>query len=260
MKFLIIGDIVAGPGRKAIRMLLPQLKKELGPDLVVANVENLAHGKGVTKSTLDEMHQCGVDFFTGGDHIFWQRDILDEMSRLPLVRPANYPNGTPGEGYKVLDIGKNGKVLIINLMGRTSFGGIATYLNCPFITADNILNEVSQQEDISNILIDFHAEATSEKYAFSFYMDGRADVIYGTHTHVPTCDHRRLPGGTYYVSDVGMTGNVDSVLGVKTEIVQKMFLTAQNQKFEWEEKGQIAFRSIFIDTDSGTIERHDSYL
>ncbi len=260
MKFLIIGDIVAQPGRKAISETLPQLRQELNPDLVIANVENLAHGRGITKVTLDEMHLHGVEFFTGGDHIFWQRELLNEFSDLPLVRPANYPEGTPGNGYKILDIGKNGKVLIINLMGRTSFGGTATYLNCPFRTADLILEEVSSHNDISHTIIDFHAEATSEKYAFAFYMDGRANIVYGTHTHVPTCDQRVLPRGTYYVSDIGMTGNIDTVLGVRTEIVQQVFLTAQNQKFEWEEQGQKAFRSIFVDTEQKTIERVDRYL
>lgn len=254
MKILFIGDIVAEPGRNAVKRVLPELCATYSPDVVIANAENLAHGRGVNKSSLNEMLDAGVNYFTGGDHIFWQKDSLDEISSYPIVVPANYPENVAGAKSRLIETSA-GKLLLINLLGRTSFGGPYSYLEDPFRTADKIISEYSNQN--THTLIDFHAEATSEKYAFSFYVDGRVDAVVGTHTHVPTCDHRILPKGTAYITDVGMSGNIDSVLGVKTEIVQKLFLTAQNQRFEWETTGKVAFRSVIIDTDSKTIERLD---
>jgi 2',3'-cyclic-nucleotide 2'-phosphodiesterase len=257
MRILFIGEIVAKPGRKAVKEVLPKITKEIKPDLVIANVENLAHGRGITESTLEEIKASGVDFFTGGDHIFWNKGTENIIDNLPLIRPANYPEGIPGKGHEIIDTGKNGNVLIINLMGRTSFTN--SLLDDPFRKVDSILEE-HKNKDISATIVDFHAEATSEKYALGFYLDGRVDAVVGSHTHVPTCDNRVLPNGTLYVTDVGMTGNIDSVLGVKKEIVQKLYLTGLNQKFEWETYGKIAFRSVIIDTLKKTIERSDVYL
>lgn len=256
MKILLIGDIVASPGREAIQEVLPGIKAKIMPDLTIANAENLAHGRGVTAKTISQMQDSGVDYFTSGDHIFWQKSTDDEIDTLPLIRPANYPAGVAGIGHKLLDIGKHGNVLIINLMGRTF---LSNSIDDPFRKADEILEEY-ENKDVALTIVDFHAEATSEKYALGFYLDGRVDIFVGTHTHVPTCDHRILPKGTYYVTDLGMTGNVDSVLGVKTEIIQKLFLTGINQRFEWESAGKRAFRSVIIDTDKKTIDRIDKYL
>lgn len=258
MKILFIGDIVSDPGRLAVKTALPEIKNTLNPDIVIANAENLTQGRGVTKSNLDEMLDAGVDYFTGGDHIFWQRNSMEDMPTFPVVIPANYPEPTPGNKFKIFET-PVGKILIMNLMGRTSFGGPYSYLEDPFRTADKILKEHAHIPNLVKI-IDFHGDATSEKYAFGFYVDGRVDAVVGTHTHVPTCDNRILPSGTAFVTDVGMAGNIDSVLGVKTEIIQKLFLTAQNQRFEWENTGKIAFRSVIIDTDRKTIERVDKYL
>lgn len=256
MKIIFVGEIVAKPGREVVKEVLPSLIGKEKPDLVIANVENLAHGRGATANTLNEMQKAGVDFFTSGDHIFWQKEMESEIENFPLIRPANYPDVVPGVGYKLLDSGKKGKVLIINLMGRTFFNSL---INDPFTKADEIL-DMHKDENIAATIVDFHAEATSEKYALSLYLDGRVDVFVGTHTHVPTCDNRELPMGTLFVSDLGMVGIVDSVLGVKTEIVQKLFLTAQNQKFEWETTGKSAFRSVIIDTSKKKIIRNDEYL
>lgn len=259
MKIIYIGDIVAEPGRKAVKEFLPQLIKDVSPDLVLANAENLAQGRGITPDTIKEMQDAGVNYFTSGDHVFWQKNTNDIIDNLPVLRPANYPGNTAGSGYTLVDLGRLGNVLLINVMGRTSFGGPYSYLEDPFRTVDKILED-TKSDNIVLRIIDFHAEATSEKYAFAFYFDGRVDIIVGTHTHVPTCDHRILPKGTAYVTDIGMTGNVDSVLGVKTEIIQKLMLTAQNQRFEWETTGKMALRSVIIDTSENTIERYDKYL
>ena len=259
MKLVFIGDIVAKPGRMAVIEVLPQIISEEKPDLILANAENLAHGRGITPDSLREMQDAGINYFTSGDHVFWQRDTDDLLDTLPILRPANYPGDTPGKGYTLIDTGSKGKILLINVMGRTSFGGIYSYLEDPFRTCDTILAETSDENIVLRV-IDFHAEATSEKYAFAFYFDGRVDAVVGTHTHVPTCDHRILPRGTAFVADIGMTGNVDSVLGVKTEIIQQLFLTARNQRFEWETTGKKALRSVIIDTQENTIKRFDRYL
>lgn len=259
MKVVFIGDIVAKPGRDAVLNFLPSLIKEHNPDLVLANAENLAHGKGITPDTIAEMLNAGVNYFTGGDHIFWQRGTEDYIDDLPVIRPANYPGEAYGKGYTLIDLGSLGKVLLMNVMGRTSFGGIYSYLNDPFHTIDSILEENSQENIILSI-VDFHAEATSEKAALGFYLDGRVDIVVGTHTHVPTCDQRFLPKGTAFVTDLGMTGTIDSILGVKTDIVLRQFQTAQFQRFEWETTGKKAFRSVIIDTSLNTIERYDRYL
>jgi 2',3'-cyclic-nucleotide 2'-phosphodiesterase len=256
MKILFIGDIVASPGRDAVKKILPELKKEQNIDFVIANAENLAHGRGATTETIREMQDAGVNYFTGGDHLFWHRGFEDEVDDLPIVRPANYPAGTPGKGYALLEPKEQQSILLINLMGRTSFGSTTSLLEDPFRKADEILEE---HRGISPLitLVDFHAEATSEKQALALYLDGRVTAVLGTHTHVPTCDDRLLPEGTMYVTDIGMTGNIDSVLGVKKEIIISLFLTAQNQKFEWENAGKTAFRSVILDTGNKTIVRFD---
>ena len=257
MKILFIGDIVAQPGREAVKEILPQVKKAHKIDFVIANAENLAHGRGATEETIHEMMSCGVNYFTGGDHLFWQRGFEEVIATLPVIRPANYPGDVPGKGYALIDV--NGKkLLIINLMGRTSFGSTNSYLDDPFTKADEILQNYADETVYS--IIDFHAEATSEKAALAFYLDGKVSAIVGTHTHIPTCDQMVLPNGTSFITDIGMTGNIDSVLGVKKEIIIKSFLTATNQKFEWESAGRKAFRSVILDTDSKEILRCDANI
>jgi metallophosphoesterase (TIGR00282 family) len=258
MKILFIGDIVAEPGRKAVKKILPDLKNELNIDLVLANAENIAGGRGITVDTVKELQDAGIDYFTSGDHVFWQKETEKFIDSVSVLRPANYPKGTPGKGFEIIDTGKNGRVLLINLMGRTSFGGIFSYLDDPFSKFDEILEE--NREGFSAIIVDFHGEATSEKQAFGFYADGKVTAVLGTHTHVPTCDHRVLPKGTMYVTDVGMTGVLDSVLGVKEELIIDLLRTARNQKFEWKNTGTKAFRSVLLDTVKKSIERIDKVL
>ncbi len=257
MKVLFIGDIVGSPGRDKVKSVLPGLIKEHSIDVVVGCADNLCHGRGASEKTIKEMMDVGVNFFTGGDHIFHNKDFESEIEDLPVIRAANYPAEAPGKGYELFDLGDKGYLLLINLLGRTSFSSKMAYLEDPFTTAEKILAKYSGEKNVFS-LIDFHAEATSEKNALAFYLDGKVDAIVGTHTHIPTCDFRTLLNGTMFVTDVGMTGNIDSVLGVKADIIINSFLTARAQKFDWEKTGATAFRSVLLDSVTKTITRLDS--
>lgn len=253
MRILFVGDIVARAGREVILSILPKLRKEKNIDFVIANADNMTHGRGSSEQHIRELLNCGVDIFTGGDHLFYHESLKDSIDSLPVVRPANYPDSVPGVGYKMMDLGEKGSVLVISLMGRTFLN---ERLNDPFTTVDKILEK--HEQGVVKI-VDFHAEATSEKYALGFYLDGRVNAVLGTHTHVPTCDNFVLPLGTMFVSDVGMTGIIDSVLGVKKDIIIEMYLSAMKQRFEWENTGRKAFRSVILDTDEKSIERFDLF-
>ncbi len=253
MKLLFIGDIVSKLGVDIVNQYLPILKKEYNFDLVVANAENSEGGRGVSFQTLSELQSAGCDFFTSGDHVFWQRNTEEVLDRFPIIRPANYPEETPGFGYKIVETSSEKRVLIVNLMGRTFLN---ERLNDPFRRIDEIL-ELTSSQKIDLKIVDFHAEATSEKLALGFYLDGRVDIVVGTHTHIPTSDTRILPRGTFYVSDLGMCGSIDSVLGVESKIIIDLFLTARNQKFKWEESGRSAFRSVYVNTVTKEIRRLD---
>ncbi len=259
MKILYVGEIVAKPGREIVQKFLPEIIKEHKPDMVFANCENLSGGRGITEEKIEQMRMAGIDYFTSGEHIFQEKGTEDFINNLPVLRPANYPEGTIGEGYKIIDSGKNGKVLLINLMGLTSFGGKNAFLDNPFSKIDEILKK-TKDEKVDAKIVDFHAEATSEKYSMGFYLDGRVDAVIGTHTHVPTCDNMVLPKGTLYLTDVGMCGAVDSSLGVKVDITIIMFLNAMSQRFEWENAGRKAFRSVLLDLQSRTIVRIDKII
>jgi len=259
MKILYVGEIVAKPGREIVQKFLPEIIKEYKPDMVFANCENLSGGRGITEEKIEQMRMAGIDYFTSGEHIFQEKRTEDFINNVPVLRPANYPEGTVGEGYKIIDSGKKGKVLLINLMGLTSFGGKNAFLDNPFSKIDEIL-EKTKDEKVDAKIVDFHAEATSEKYSMGFYLDGRVDAVIGTHTHVPTCDNMVLPKGTLYLTDVGMCGAIDSSLGVKVDITIKMFLTAMSQRFEWENAGRKAFRSVLLDLQSKKIVRIDKII
>lgn len=254
MKILFIGDIVARPGRKTVKEVLPKIIKKHKPDLVIANAENIAHGKGATVKTIRELQDYGVDFFTGGDHLFWHEGFEDEVDDLPIVRPANYIHEMVGKGHDVVKTDA-GEVLVINLMGQTF---IKEPLSNPYIKVDEILS--SYDKEFEAIVVDFHAEATSDKYAMGFFLDGRVSAVVGTHTHVPTCDERVLPNGTAFISDIGMTGIIDSVLGVKKEIIIDRMAYGRRQRFEWETEGRKEFRSVLIDTNKKNIKRVDKRL
>lgn len=248
MKFLFIGDIVGRPGRKAVQNILPELKKKKNYDLVIANAENLTHGKGASEKDIHVMQEAGIDFFTSGNHIWRHKSLLARMNDadFPVIRPANYPKTNPGRGYKILEI-QGKRVLIINMMGRV-FMGIHT--DCPFATADHILDEI-KNEPLDAIIIDFHAEVTSEKIAFGLYLDGRVSMILGTHTHVPTADHHILEKGTGYITDVGMVGKKDSVIGVDKGPIIRHFLTQLPVVHEISE-GSAIFNAVEFEIDPQT--------
>jgi len=249
LKILMFGDISGRVGRKAIAKILPSLKKKFDPDLVIANVENIAHGLGVTAKTLQEISEAGVDFFTSGDHIFDKREAVEILERKDtnLLRPANYPPGVPGVGAKLFEIGTK-QVLVINLMGRVF---LKNQYDCPFRKADEILEEY-KNENLAAIIVDFHAEATSEKNGLAQYLDGRASAVLGTHTHVGTDDWQILDGGTAFVTDIGMVGAKDSILGVQKEGIIKTFLTQISEVHEIPEEGVCIVNAIYLEIDPKT--------
>jgi len=215
MKILVIGDIVGRPGRQAVQAFVPDLRKEYGIDLVIANGENAAGGFGLTVDTTQELLDSGIDVITSGNHIWAQKEIIPYLDGdMPVLRPLNYPHGVPGRGWLVTR-----KVMVVNLMGRTFMNSY----DCPFRGMDALLAEIKPETKV--IIVDFHAEATSEKVALGRYLDGRVSAVLGTHTHVGTIDTRILPGGTAYVTDIGMTGPDDSVIGDDAEAVIQRFLT-----------------------------------
>jgi metallophosphoesterase (TIGR00282 family) len=251
MKILFIGDIFGNPGRDTIKKVLPKIKAEHKPDFVIANAENTTHGNGFSPETISELQKSGVNFFTLGDHAWGNHDGILKMDdpKFPVIRPANFPpKNVPGRGYAVVDGPMMTKILIINLMGRVF---MKRDFDCPFRALDQIL-EQTRHENLSAIIVDFHAEATSEKYALGFYADGRVSAVLGTHTHVATNDLRILDGGTAYISDVGMVGPYDSVIGVKKEIIIRSFLTQMPVKHEPETSGKMVFNSVLLEIDEKT--------
>ena len=249
-KLLFIGDIMGKIGRRATAQVLPDLKKKEKIDFVIANVENLAHGKGVTARTLQEIKDLGVDCFTSGNNVWRKREVFEimEQGEFPLLRPANYPDGVAGCGYHLFKISKK-SVFVINLQGRIF---MADPIANPFLVFDKII-KTAKNKKIDVILVDFHAEATSEKRAFGFYADGRASAVIGTHTHTQTADEQVLPQGTGYITDAGFTGGRDTVLGVKREIIIENFLTNLPVKHDYPETGPAVFNSVLLEFGSGNI-------
>ena len=249
MLILAIGDVIGNPGRRTIQELLPGLRQQYGLDLVMANAENAAGGLGVTSATAIEMLESGVDVLTSGNHIWAQKEIIPYLDgELPILRPLNYPPGLPGRGYLV-----NNQAMVVNLLGRTFIGNY----DCPFRAMDKLLAETKHKPPV--IIVDFHAEATSEKVALGRYLDGRVSAVLGTHTHVGTIDAQVLPQGTAYVTDIGMTGPIDSVIGDDADSVIHHFLTMLPHRLSVG-KGKTIFNALLIrvDEDSGkaiSIER-----
>jgi metallophosphoesterase (TIGR00282 family) len=254
MKILFIGDIVGKPGREAIRLLLPKLVKEHKVDLSIANAENAAGGSGLTPKIVKELFSFGLDMLTSGDHIWKRKEILEIIdSELRVLRPENYPQGAPGRGYGIIRTKKGKTAGVINLEGRVFMSTI----ECPFKCARAAVEELKQKTRV--ILVDMHAEATSEKVALGWFLDGMVSAVLGTHTHVQTADERILPGGTAYITDLGMTGPYDSVIGRKSEQILVRFLTQMPVRFEMaSENVQLHGVVLDIDEESGkarSIER-----
>jgi metallophosphoesterase (TIGR00282 family) len=246
----MIGDAVGRPGRRAVAALLPKLRRELETDLAIVNGENAAGGRGLTLGSAEDLFRAGVDVITSGNHIWDQKEIIPHLDgEMPIVRPLNYPRGAPGRG-----IIEHAGVTIINLQGRVFMPNI----DCPFQTADEALSNLPSD---SVIVVDVHGEATSEKVAMGWYLDGRVSAVLGTHTHVATADARILPKGTAFVCDVGMTGARDSVIGDDIDAVLQRFLTALPVRLNVA-SGPLILNSVLVEVDEGTgharrIERID---
>jgi metallophosphoesterase (TIGR00282 family) len=244
VRFLIFGDVVGRPGRAAVSRALAQLREELKPDSVIINIENIAHGAGISPTVLEELTAWHADVYTTGDHA-WDNEagvpLLDDK-RYPIIRPANYPAGVSGRGYHIFSSGA-WQVAVINLQGQVFFKNHP--LN-PFHHLDQLL----EQADIKAChikLIDFHGEATSEKRAVGWHTDGRVSAVWGTHTHVPTADAQILPGGCGYITDVGMNGNHHSVIGVDRDVAVRGFLRQTRSRFSFEDKGPLEIGALLLD-------------
>lgn len=255
MKILFIGDIVGKPGRRAVRDLLPDIIEERRIDFVIANCENAAAGFGVTAEIVEELFNGRIDVLTSGNHIWDKKEVLDFLGdEKALLRPANYPAGAPGWGSVVLPAPGGLTVGVINLAGRV----FMSPLDCPFRTADREIDLMRKRTGV--IIVDIHAEATSEKVALGWHLAGRVTAVLGTHTHVQTADNRVLPGGTAYITDVGMTGPFDSVIGIRKEAILERFLLQIPNRFEVA-KGDVRLQGVAVDVDGAgravAIERLD---
>lgn len=245
MKILFIADIVGEPGRKTLKTVLPGFKVKEKIDCTIANAENAAGGFGLTKPVAEDIFSSGVEVLTLGNHV-WDRKEIGEIIEDPRVlRPANYPPFTPGRGYNIYQLSNGEKIAVLNQMGRVYMPD----LDCPFRSTDALLPAIKKETNI--IIVDFHAEITSEKQAFGWYLDGKVSAVIGTHTHVQTADERVLPEGTAYITDCGMTGSRDSVIGIKKEIILKKYLTQIPLRFEVATKDLI-FSGVTIEIEEKT--------
>lgn len=225
-----------------MRNLLPRIVSEFKVEFVIANAENAAGGRGLTREVMNELLHAGIDVLTMGNHVWDNKEIFSFIDDQPrLIRPANYPSPCPGQGYHIYRAGFHQRVAVINAAGRVFLPAV----DCPFRTVDTIMGELS---DVDYIIIDFHAEATSEKQAFGYYFDGRATAVLGTHTHIQTADERILPEGTAYITDLGMTGPVESVLGMDRHLVMEKFLTQRPVRFEVA-KGPAQLQGVVLELD-----------
>ena len=251
MRICMIGDVFGHNGRKALKQYLPQVKEQYRPDLLIVNGENVAGGFGLTKELYDELKAMHIHVITMGNHTFSKREITDFMDDATIIRPLNYGEGVPGKGIYTFNY--NGEtVAVINLMGRIFMGDP---LKNPFTLIDEVLETL----DTDHIVIDFHGEATSEKLAFGHHVDGRVTAVFGTHTHVPTADAMQLPKGTFYITDIGMTGSRYSILGAKKEKQIEKFKSGMPTRIEEDRSDTLQFNAVLIDTDQSTI-KHLQYF
>lgn len=243
MRILFLGDIVGRPGRDIVRDRLADTVRQQRIDLVIANGENAASGFGITPRLAEELFAAGVEVLTGGNHSFDRREILDYLPHQPrLLRPANYPPGAPGAGLCIATARNGAAYAVLNVQGRVFLPSI----DCPFRTADALLEKIPPQVRV--VIVDIHAEVTSEKVAMAYYLDGRATAVIGTHTHVATADERILPGGTAAITDVGMTGPHDGVIGIERGAILKRFLDGLPARFEVA-AGDVQMNAVLIEAD-----------
>ena len=226
MRVLFVGDVVGSPGRRGLQRAMPGLRDRHAPDLVIVNGENSAGGLGITEGTADELFAAGADVITTGNHVYKHREVYEYLDRAErVVRPANYPHGNPGRGHTVVEVAAQ-RVAVVNLSGAVQLN----VARSPFAEIDTLLERLAGDADA--VIVDFHAEVTSEKVAMGWHLDGRVAAVFGTHTHVPTADARVLPGGTAYVTDVGMTGPRGGVIGVRREQALEALVTQMPIRFE----------------------------
>jgi len=254
MKILLIGDIVGSPGRDAVKTIVPKLRRERSIDFVIANAENVAGGSGLTPETVDELLQNKIDVITSGDHVWKKKELYERLSKdKRVLRPANYPETSPGSGMTVISLENKKKIAVINLLGRVFMKPV----DCPFTAAEREIGKINRETKI--ILVDMHAEATSEKIAMGRFLDGRVSVVFGTHTHVQTADEKIFPHGTGYITDLGMTGPQDSIIGRRHDAIVEHFLTCMPKKFEVADKDvELEGAIVNIDDETGkalSIER-----
>jgi 2',3'-cyclic-nucleotide 2'-phosphodiesterase len=246
LEILFIGDIIGEPGRKIVRAQLQRLVETYHPDLIIANGENAAGGFGITSEIADELLFLGIDVLTSGNHVWDKKEIEPYMAKQNrLIRPANYPEGNPGLGSVIIATRSAGDVAVLNLEGRVFMSN----LDDPFRIAEREIEKLKKSTSV--VIVDFHAEATSEKIALAWYVDGKASAVIGTHTHVQTADERVLPGGTAFITDVGMTGPTDSVIGVKKEQAITRFLYQTTHRFEIP-RGPVHLCAVLIDIEEKT--------
>jgi len=247
VKILFLGDIFGRPGREAVKRVLPDLFADLGLELVIANGENAAGGKGITAKEADELFSAGIRVITGGNHSFRHLEVVNFLAREPrLLRPANYPSQVPGAGSVVVPLASGPRVGVINLEGRVYMNN---RLEDPFTTARREVERLSRETPL--LIVDFHAEATSEKKALGFYLDGQVSAVLGTHTHIQTADEQILPGGTGYITDAGMTGASDSVIGLEPSPALDHFLTQMPIKFVVAQKN-VLLQGVLLELEAGS--------
>jgi len=257
VRLLFVGDVIGKPGRRAVQRLLPRLVDHHRADFVVVNVENAAGGYGVTPEVMHELADLSIDCFTSGNHVWDKKEGLELLARDPrLLRPANYPEGNPGKGMYVGETAGGIKVAVLNLEGRV----FMSTLDSPFVAADRLLAQLDRNK-VKVAFVDFHAEASSEKQAMGFYLDGRVSAVIGTHTHVPTADERILPGGTALLTDVGMTGPYESVIGMRADKALRRFLLQTPSSLEVAKRDvRLAAALVEIDETTGKAERIERIL
>lgn len=262
LRVLFIGDICGKPGRQTVEQILPNLKKQKEIDFVIANAENAAGGRGATRKVLRELINSGVDFFTSGDHIWREKDFLDDLNdkNLPIIRPANYPEDVSyGRGYEIIDLGAKGKIALINLVGWVYMRELVLD---PLRSADNVLKEI-RGKSLKAIIVDFHGEATSEKAILAHYLNGRVSAVLGTHTHVATNDARILSKKCGFVTDVGMVGPLDSSLWVQKQIAIHNYKYPYKKAFKMEKSGPRIFNSVIVEIENKKcidIKRYDKVI
>lgn len=242
MKILAVGDIVGEGGLNKLKEVLPKIKQDENIDFIIVNGENVAGGMGITQKLFNQIIDTGANVVTLGNHTWAKKDIFNFIDNEKIIRPANYPKGVAGKGYNIYNC-KNKKIAVINLIGRTNMGILSEN---PFLIADEIIEKIKNKVDI--IVVDFHAEATAEKIALANYLDGRVNIVFGTHTHVQTADEIVLPKGTAYITDIGMTGPIDSVIGMDKKASIKRFVTTLPEKYKIAD-GNNKFNGCIFDTN-----------